>query len=255
MAMKLCPIFGTTGYGAELHYSYYKNSATHNTLTVDECNQSPNTPEVLYYDKNDSYTLLDVVADWNCSPLAVDSHVIKQWSNEAYKGVVYRRTFIWFGDCVLDLTKVHNPAKRTLDMTYIVRGSHCHDAQFNSTTNPFSKVLKRLEDCYETSFVEQSLRYQIEGENDFNQQIFVNEPSLMFLACGPDNPATSKVAYTVVRSQSELFNALVLHDLNGEARVESVIWKSDVLVEIELYRNGMNSRYQYNYSTSKLAFV
>ena len=252
---EIIPDLGTTGYGAELHYNYYKNSATHNTLTVDECNQSPNTPEVLYYDKNDSYTLLDVIADWNSPPPEVDSHVINQWSNEAYKGIVYRRTFIWFGDCVLDLTKVHNPEKRRLDMTYIVRGSHCHDESFIPIINPFSKVLARLENCFQKSFDEQALRYHIEGEREFNQQIFVNQKSLMYLCSGLDNPATSKVAYTVVRSQSERFSSVVLHDLDGGAMVKSVSWINDALVEIELCRNGVNSRYQYNYSTSKLAFV
>lgn len=158
-------------------------------------------------------------------------------------------------DRKLDLTKVHNPEKRRLDMTYIVRGSHCHDESFIPTINPFSKVLARLENCFQNSFDEQALRYQIEGEREFNQQIFVNQKSLMYLCSGLDNPATSKVAYTVVRSQSERFSSVVLHDLDGGAMVKSVSWINDALVEIELCRNGVNSRYQYNYSTSKLAFV
>ncbi len=127
--------------------------------------------------------------------------------------------------CVLDLTKVHNPHNKTLDMRYIIRGSHRHDESFIPTSNPFSKVLACLQDCYQNSFVEQTLRYQIEGESDFNQQIFVSEQSSMYLGSGLDNPATSKVSYTVVRSQSEYFNALVMHDLDGNARVQSVVWK------------------------------
>lgn len=140
-------------------------------------------------------------------------------------------------------------------MTYIVRGSHCHDESFIPIINPFSKVLARLENCFQNSFDEQALRYHIEGEREFNQQIFVNQKSLMYLCSGLDNPATSKVAYTVVRSQSERFSSVVLHDLDGGAMVKSVSWINDALVEIELCRNGVNSRYQYNYSTSKLAFV
>ncbi len=71
----------------------------------------------------------------------------------------------------------------------------------------------------------------------------------------PDNPATSNVAYTVVRSQSAHFNSVVLHDLDGVASVENVYWTGESLLEFELCRNGINSRYQFNYNTSTLAFI
>ena len=252
---EIMPDLGTTGYGAELHYSYYKNSATHNTLSVDECNQSPNTPEVLYFEKNDSYTLLDVVADWNSPPTEVDSLVIEQWNSEVYAGIVYRRTFIWFGDCVVDLTRVDNPAQKTLDMTYIVRGEHQIETPFKPTLNPFQNVLSRLEDCYQANVTQQSFHYAIEDDTAFHQQIVVSDESSIILGYGPDNPATSNVAYTVVRSQADRFNSVVLYDLDGNSSIKSALWKNDSLVEFELCRKGITSRYQFNTLTSKLAFM
>lgn len=38
---EILPDLGTTGYGAELHYGYYKNTVTHNTLAVNQKNQPP----------------------------------------------------------------------------------------------------------------------------------------------------------------------------------------------------------------------
>lgn len=56
---EILPDLGTTGYGAELHYGYYKNTATHNTLVVNQQNQSPINPELNSYQKESGYTLID----------------------------------------------------------------------------------------------------------------------------------------------------------------------------------------------------
>ncbi|WP_259343322.1 heparinase II/III-family protein, partial [Salmonella enterica] len=42
----LFPDPGTTGYGAPLHYGYYKNSFSHNTLCINGKNQAPANPYV-----------------------------------------------------------------------------------------------------------------------------------------------------------------------------------------------------------------
>jgi hypothetical protein len=38
---RISPDLGTTGYGAVLHYDYYKNTGSHNTVNIGEENQSP----------------------------------------------------------------------------------------------------------------------------------------------------------------------------------------------------------------------
>ncbi|MEG0216449.1 MAG: heparinase II/III family protein, partial [Hungatella sp.] len=38
---RISPDLGTTGYGAVLHYDYYKNTGIHNCITIDEENQPP----------------------------------------------------------------------------------------------------------------------------------------------------------------------------------------------------------------------
>lgn len=252
---EIIPDLGTTGYGAELHYSYYKNSATHNTLTVDESNQPPNTPKVLYYEKNDSYTLLDIVADWNTPPPSVDSHIIQQWDNEAYKGVIYRRTLIWFGDSILDLTNVINPYRKDLDVVCIVRGEHILDDSFQPITSPFLKTLSRLDSCNVKRFEQLSLHFQVEDGSHFRQQIFVKNTAALYVGYGPDNPATSHVAYSIIRDNSEHFSSVVLHDLDGVMRLENVNWLSDTILEFGLCRGEVMSRYQFNYATSNLAYI
>ncbi len=55
---------GTTGYGAKMHYDYYKNSATHNTLCVNQSNQPPANPQVLGWHMDDDSLWLDSEVDW-----------------------------------------------------------------------------------------------------------------------------------------------------------------------------------------------
>jgi hypothetical protein len=55
---------GTTGYGAKMHYDYYKNSATHNTLSVNQTNQPPANPQVLGWHMDSDSLWLDSEVDW-----------------------------------------------------------------------------------------------------------------------------------------------------------------------------------------------
>ncbi len=54
----LLPDLGTTGYGADLHRDYYKNSATHNTLSVNLTNARRRAR------KRDGYTVRLTPSTW-----------------------------------------------------------------------------------------------------------------------------------------------------------------------------------------------
>ena len=73
---EILPDLGTTGYGARMHYAYYKNSATHNTLTVNQANQPPAIPQVQRYHQDEEYCWLDVEVNWQQSPPLI---VLPSW--------------------------------------------------------------------------------------------------------------------------------------------------------------------------------
>lgn len=253
---EIIPDLGTTGYGAPLHYQYYKNSATHNTLAVNETNQSPNQPEVLYFEKNDTYTLLDVVANWQQTPPQIDSKVIKQWDEKAYQDIQYRRVFLWMDECVIDISQVLNPHLAQLDLHYLIRGEHKKTPHWKAIKNPFQGVLSVLEDC-QGQQIESQLKtcYHIQGQTDFKQEIYVNQPSQAVRGYGPDNPAISQISYLILRSQASNFSSLVMHDLNGKHQVSEVDWKGQESVSFRLQSQAGEHDFEFNFTNSKLTYI
>jgi hypothetical protein len=253
---EILPDLGTTGYGADLHNSYYKNSASHNTLVVNEGNQPPINPECLYYDKNDSYCLVDLLADWNSPPAEVDSHTIKQWDEHDYRNVVYRRTLIWFHDCLLDISTVNNPHNATLDVTYLTRGRHKMDVTWQSVQNPVQGALSCLTECHNKLLRgSEDVLYKIENQDDFKQSIYTNSRAHLIKGYAPDNPATSDIAYLLIRSEESYFSSLVLHDLHGDNSITAVDWQGRESIQFTIDRHGKRTRYQFNFASSKLAFI
>lgn len=252
---EILPDLGTTGYGANLHYNYYKNSATHNTLVVNEANQPPNIPEVLYYEKNDSYTLIDVVADWTTKPNEVDSHTIIQWDQESYYEIQYRRTFLWFDGCVIDISTINNPNEQQLALHYLVRGKLQLDTSWHPIDSPFTGVLKRMTDCHQMSNVQtQEMTYQISQQPHFNQILYTNKNCQLVTGYAPDNPATNDVAYLIIRNKDKYFSSLVVHDLSGEININDVKWNQQESVEFSLEISGKKTHYQFDYASSRLQF-
>ncbi len=50
---RIAPDLGTTGYGALLHYDYYKNTGSHNTVMIGEENQAPVNAVLKRYEELD----------------------------------------------------------------------------------------------------------------------------------------------------------------------------------------------------------
>ena len=55
---------GTTGYGAILHYDYYKNTPTHNTVSINEGNQPPSAGRLLSFEEHDGRVRVKASAEW-----------------------------------------------------------------------------------------------------------------------------------------------------------------------------------------------
>ncbi|MGR5002078.1 heparinase II/III domain-containing protein [Vibrio celticus] len=248
---EILPDLGTTGYGAELHYGYYKNTATHNTLVANQQNQPPINPVLLNYKSTDKYTVVDTLADWNQKPATVDSHTIEQWDSESYEGVVFRRTMLCIGEAYIELNAIENPKAQQLDLTYHVRGKHIFSSDFDEVLNPLVGPLKRMTNTRVNSLRStHQLEYEIEGQSPFKQQFIFDHPVKVLIGEAPDNPATNNLAYTLARSQSHQLHGAVLHDLSSDSRysLNEVVW-SGAVVYITLLEGDRTTKISYNLST------
>ncbi|CAM4373334.1 heparinase II/III domain-containing protein [Vibrio agarivorans] len=251
---EILPDLGTTGYGAELHYGYYKNTATHNTLVVNQQNQPPIDPTLLSYQQGDDFTLVDTLADWSQPEASVDSHTIVQWDSAAYKEVAFRRTMLWFGDLALELNVIDNPHRQKLDLTYHVRGKHKDNEQRVAIDNPLDGALARM---METHLVEAQRSftqgYKIEGQADYLQHVITDGDVDVLTGYAPDNPATSDLAYSLIRSNSTKLRAVVLHDLSSKQMtlLKSANWVGDT-IKVCILRNEREQRFEYTLSDCHL---
>ena len=97
------------GYSAPLHYAYFKNTATHNTVVIDGENMAPCATRVTKFEEiapDEIY--LSAVTQTPESYEMLDSFTIKQWSEESYRGAVMERHIGWFGDYFVDIFKVRS---------------------------------------------------------------------------------------------------------------------------------------------------
>lgn len=85
---------GTTGYGAPLHYAYYKRTNTHNTVVLNNGNQAPSCGKLLAFEEDDEHILVKASVDWNGEYEMPDIFTILQWDEESYKDVHMERTIV-----------------------------------------------------------------------------------------------------------------------------------------------------------------
>ncbi|MHA2938060.1 heparinase II/III domain-containing protein [Vibrio sp. RC27] len=227
---QLLPDLGTCGYGAELHYGYYKNSVTHNTLAVNQQNQPPANPKVLSYQQSDDWVLLDTLVDWSEPYPGVDSHTIVQWSDEAYRDVKFRRTIFWQNDVMIQVDHVDNSHRAELDLVWHFRAKHHRCTAHNKIDNVFTEgPLSYLSDGYSRSILG-VVREQFQVANEAKPyQCFISANGSLLFGEGPDNPATQNLAYMLCRSSDSILRSVVVHDLTNQSTIDkvSVEWNQD----------------------------
>lgn len=250
---EILPDLGTTGYGASLHTRYYKNSAAHNTLVVNQTNQPPGEPCIIQYNKNEDYTLIDVIVDWKTLSHNVDSHTIVEWDEKSYSSIQYRRTVLWFKEGVIDISCVQNPNKNNLALHYLVRGTHTLNCDWQPIKSAFSSHFPYIKNCQKLDNVKtKNLIYKIPQHPNFQQSIHMSSPSQLIAGYGPDNPATNDIAYLIIRNQQTYFSSLVVHNLSGELEVYDVKWVGKESISFSLNRTGVECRYVYDFISSQL---
>ncbi|MBE5986054.1 MAG: alginate lyase, partial [Paenibacillaceae bacterium] len=95
---RISPDLGTTGYGALLHYDYYKNTGSHNTVMIGEENQAPVNAVLKRYEELDGVIYAEAEADWTAPYTMPDSFTIVQWKEKHYRSVKMTRKIAWTDD-------------------------------------------------------------------------------------------------------------------------------------------------------------
>ena len=119
----VAPDLGTTGYGAVLHYDYFKNTGSHNTVVIGEENQAPANAVLSRFEERDGVTYVEAQCDWTAPYEKLDSFTIAQWDEEAYRTVKMTRRIAWTQDYFAEVFLVEGvPDGRTIDWVMHLSG-------------------------------------------------------------------------------------------------------------------------------------
>lgn len=229
---KMCSDLGTAhGYGAPLHYAYFKNTATHNTVAINGDNMPPAATKVnCYLQKDVKDVYLDAEVNWITQAQLPDSFVIKQWNEESYRGVSMRRMLHWRGGYFVDVFTVDAPNELAKDWILHVDGvllttnaaapenvrvlerindknpqQHLHDI----TVAKQSGIVKNVYDC---------------GEDTYLAVYALADGKEMLYASGPDNPSVKDICYLMERTKDKktVFVNIIEAFRKGEEQIQSV---------------------------------
>ena len=199
-----CVDLGTAaGYGSPMHYAYYKNTANHNTVVIDGENMPPCDTRVLKYERraaDDVYLEAQTEIPEKYDLAALDSFTIKQWCDEAYAGVRYRRAISWHDGYIIDVFRVTSDNDLRKEWCWHAAGKY---------SLPEGAVLRgRFSESGPQSYMHDT--YSVEGKGTMRFDVDCGKVKLrvhsdaegkeMLLCYGPNNPSTSDVAYLVERS-------------------------------------------------------
>lgn len=204
------PDMGTTGYGARLHYDYYKNTGTHNTVCIGEENQPPVNGCLTRFEEVGDVIYVEAEADWTADYVMPDSFTIVQWSEEAYRNVRMKRKIAWAGDYMVDLFLVEGAGGQSMDYALHIPGerleaeSSAHKLNGAGGVISGKKPLKYLHDLEVLKVpgrVRSSYRVR-EGGPVLMIDSFCSQGKLIY-AKGPDNPSVRDMEYLIWRENGD----------------------------------------------------
>lgn len=202
--VRIAPDLGTTGYGAILHYDYYKNTATHNTVTINEENQPPACGTVLRYEKKDDTTYVEAMVDFKKPYSMPDSFTIQQWDRDSYQNVMMTRKLAFNGRYLVDLFIVEGAEQEaTIDYSLHIIGKRITGYEEEEIIQNFSKKkpFKHLHDVVKVRHEDTSKTvYELENgrKADLYAMAFHGDT---YYGLGPDNPSISDISYVLERKK------------------------------------------------------
>lgn len=213
---------GTTGYGAVLHYDYYKNTGTHNTVMIGEENQSPANARLTRVEEKDGVTYVEAECDWRAPFEMPDSFTIVQWDEAAYKNVRMVRRVAWTDAYFAEAFFVESVEDgRTIDWIWHVDGVRQATADEEqvkclSEKKPFKhlkNVTKKMTSCaLPHTFTDGEITTRIHSAAFGGETIF---------AQGPNCPSYKSISYLIerIRAPKAVF-AHVVETAKGEGCVQ-----------------------------------
>ena len=220
---------GTTGYGAKLHYAYYKNTVTHNTVAINGQNQSPSRGTLVSFSEDDASSDVSAYVRWEDGYRMPDSFTIRQWDDEAYAGACMTRSIKVTDKAIIDSFSVVLPEDRTIDYFLHFHGERLSEGDAQPCREAFASdgPLSYLHDVL--SCPEGKVLHTSYSNMGIVTDVFSFSPdSSVFLASGPDNPSSSDMSYLIMenRARSASF-VTVLSSGKGESPL------SDAHLEME----------------------
>ena len=100
---RLSPDLGTPGYGLDLVESWYRQTLSHNTVTVDGLSQPVATGQIVRFSSEGVFQVADAMTTWVDAP---------------YEGISMRRVILSRPDYFLDLFSVQCTQERRIDWVY-----------------------------------------------------------------------------------------------------------------------------------------
>ncbi|MGX5098406.1 heparinase II/III domain-containing protein [Enterobacter cloacae] len=204
------PDLGTTGYGAPLHYGYYKNSFSHNTLCINGKNQPPAYPRVVSYRHTGDFVQLITEVDWKAKPVLPDSKTRVEWDDDAYRDVVYRRNIIVTGDLLIDISTIDNPHGQMVGTSWLIDAEPCtalNKWRYRDGFYPHIRVADKIP-------LTETAVFSYQAVNRFTVYCCSPGATDLYQAKGPNNPSTADIEYLIMRSQEKRVVHIVVTDLS-----------------------------------------
>ena len=228
---------GTTGYGAILHYDYYKNTPTHNTVSINEGNQPPSAGRLLSFEEHDGRVRVKASAEWVDDYPMPDSFTIKQWDDESYRHAYMERLIDVGEDAVFDVFRVR--AENASELLY---SFHFHGERiYSDSVEPMEALSSRKPLCHLDSWartVSDTLHTAYVNKG-VHTDVYSYVPSgEIITASGPDNPSSMKMSYVIGKTDGKeaVFASLISSGYgrsyvtdavfsveNGKVRAEAVM--------------------------------
>lgn len=229
LGAQAAPDMGTTGYGAVMHYDYYKNTGSHNTVVIGEENQSPANAVMTRFEQREGVTFVEAVCDWNAPFAMPDTFTIVQWDEEAYRHVKMTRRIAWTQDYFAERFDVENVEDgRTIDWVLHLPGTRCARAE--------EQPVQRLSDKKPYKYIHDVTRedgmvdsVQTIGQDEGTTRVFCAAfGGERLLGVGPGNPSYTDLAYIIERARGERATfAHVIETSRGEGTVQNVCFERE----------------------------
>lgn len=244
---RIAPDLGTTGYGAVLHYDYYKNTGSHNTVNIGGENQPPVNAVMTRWEEKDGVVYVEGEADWTKEYHMPDSFTIVQWKEENYRTVRMKRKIAWTEGWFAEAFWVEGaPDKLPVDWVLHIGGEQ-KNLPVGERVEEFSrqKPYKHLHSMKRMDLKGHGENYRLlsYGDDGIHTDIFSwNQGQEIFFGKGPDNPSVSDVNYLIERSYGEqAVFAHVITAYDGSCPVKDVkfsVEKEKIRIAVE-EENGL----------------